>query len=53
MVTLGEAHKVDLWVIDADSGEEHLLGFASNPVWHPDSSALVYHAWSTMPGQMM
>jgi Tol biopolymer transport system component len=46
MVTLGEAHKVDLWVIDAEDGGEHLLGFASNPVWHPDSDALVYQAWS-------
>jgi len=44
--TLSEAHKADLWVIRAQGGEEHLLGFASSPVWHPDSSALVYRAWS-------
>lgn len=42
VVTLSEAHKADLWTIRSDSGEEHLLGFASNPVWHPDSSTLVF-----------
>jgi Tol biopolymer transport system component len=46
VLTLGEAHKVDLWIIDVDNGEEHLLGFASNPVWHPNGDALVYQAWS-------
>jgi Tol biopolymer transport system component len=41
-VTISEAHKADLWVIRADGGEEYNLGFASNPVWHPDSQYLVF-----------
>ena len=43
--TLSEAHKTDLWAIRAEGGEEHLLGFASYPVWRPDSGALAYKAW--------
>jgi hypothetical protein len=41
-VTISEAHKADLWMIRADGGEEYSLGFASNPVWHPNSQSLVY-----------
>lgn len=44
--TISEAHKTDLWVISTDGNEEHHLGFASNPVWHPDGSTLVFKALS-------
>lgn len=45
-VTLGEAHKTDLWVMRADGGEEHNLGFASDPVWYPEGGWLIFHSLS-------
>lgn len=34
-----------LWVMRADGNKDHLLGFASSPVWSPDGHYLIYTQW--------
>jgi Tol biopolymer transport system component len=43
-LTLSEAHKTDLWVVRVDGGEERNLGFAGDPVWHPEGGSLIFNS---------